>query len=67
VRALASRKFDDDKRRRNRTVGSYGDANDDDDDDEDEDWNLASISVSGLPEALTAAFPLVQKRENQFY
>ena len=64
VRALANRKFDDknDSRRR-----SKRDDFDFDDDDDDDDLNLASISVTGLPDDPTPAFPLVQKRENQFY
>ena len=69
VRALANRKFDD-KRDAATKRRFKNDVLDDDDvyfDDDDDDLNLASISISGLPQNPTSAFPLVQKRENQFY
>ena len=69
MRALANRKFDD-KRDAATKRRFKNDVLDDDDvyfDDDDDDLNLASISISGLPQNPTSAFPLVQKRENQFY
>jgi len=71
VRALANKKFDDDKMRtRHRSEDSNSCGNNTlDDFDFEENWNLASISSSGLQDSSSnkRAFPVVQKRDNYLY